>query len=406
MNGSSFEQTQMARTRNQIDEVKPAAGKKNKHFVRNHGRMKLHILTKNYHHKYHKVYSRNCVIQASMWVSLMLFLSTPFGVSALSQSWVRQRHTAMSIQKDFQDFVENAGGNYDRFQFRGNFLNSGEGNSRSLQNNHELSDNNMKTKFVRKYSEISSGVASEANEDHIYSDNNKSSFPIPNSFFVDIFDSSIPINTPYHSKSGTFRNSDGEIDINVSKNYDQVPQNIQLSTPFQPFSDNFLKNSQTPNLSPTDDQFQQNRFTSRKSGDLSLPSAWVFSKSSAFSHRNLETTNKLTERRGGHQSHVSSLGNSLRPKHIRKRPLYRRKPKRILGVRPGAVIVSHKELLNSVRRPPFAHRGKVTVKQGSSTDSRKHTSTPQHLRPPQGFLNAIQAVPGNIVPTRNIGNYP
>ena len=296
-----------------------------------------------------------CGYALNTFIFVLIISACITTVQSVGSSWVKQSSIPLNIQKEFKNFVENTGGNYQHFTFEGNldfgkerpnlvepstfiatslkrafpstYENTNAINSRSFRdpkalnpkfdspslNKPSITLGPTSTSFVSnsvKFPSTSSHVTHTSNKENLYKENiknsvyNSKSVPlisrdttvasqeksisgknvggiVPNSFFLDIFDHSIPHDTPYHGQHRRTVNANlwkpGPIDVKKPSRTSSTRRNnnvvnserIANQNSHQLFSPGFL-----------DSYFDKSTVGNPASFKLTVPTSFISQKSS------------------------------------------------------------------------------------------------------------------------------
>ena len=363
---------------------------------------------------FYRKYKLKCIKYVNLQYFYLLFycfmlLLRTCDSTELAESWVHHSQTPASVQEKFKHFVESSGGDYGRFQFAGNLLTSNEHRSLySPEINTQPSSIDTGTLLPRKIAPVTIFPATlyrkiititKPNSDNTEFFSHQENVPapvsqayrysklrtkhvkndesavipkldhVPSSFYIDIFDSSIPTASPYRSLlKSNVRAEYTQIQPYVNTKVSQKQQNYMknyLSSTFQPLSDQslnlkFLENTQkSPNK--TEDSITD---ISRR---YLAPTSFVISKTAGFSPRKSANNHRLNNARSpvltnGHQDRLNNarsplLTNGHKDMSRRRRP-FRRRPKGVFRERPNppaAVPVTFTDPNNHLPTSPVGY---------------------------------------------------
>ena len=265
-----------------------------------------------------KMNARNVVSYGLIYflISLLFIVAvfSPF-CNASARSWVRQSMSPASAEEEFQAFVAASGGKPKQFNFFGN-LNSGE---TGLANGKFSTKTTAPSSTKKGGTRIASLGTSSAEK---FQEPSKTA-RVPKSFFMDIFDTSLPVDSPYNK----FYEEDPPVTVKT-KHSTTASTKLRnfLSSPFQPFSDEFLSFS----------KFHSTQKTNRNPFSTRSPKSFQYF--SSFNHRTLGVDEETED----HDPDISRIGLPLRTPKLRpkkkgnrpKRPPFNRRPTRKLIRKP------------------------------------------------------------------------
>lgn len=170
---------------------------------------------------------RSKYISKKIFSSLLLvlvFLSNIQCICGLRTAWVRQSHSPFDIEDKFRQFVESSGGNGDKFKFYGNLFSS--------EDKPLKWESPTPTKSSLKSPELTNVQSSEIAE-ALEKAANDAPQRVPRSFYSDIFDSSLPKNSPYHIKDFHKIQSTKLPPVEVPEQFQNIDQfNHKLPAPY------------------------------------------------------------------------------------------------------------------------------------------------------------------------------
>ncbi|XP_047739508.1 uncharacterized protein LOC108665002 isoform X2 [Hyalella azteca] len=185
--------------------------------------------------------------------NLLMLVTLLIGYSSSAQgastSWVRQSQAPFNVEKEFQKFGEDVGGNFEEFKFPGSSVSSLEKNavwSKPSTGSSHIQHHDIFKTGEPSYEEI---TYDEQAQDTALDDDEVDN-RVPRSFYVDIFDASLPVDSPYRKsmRQPQLPPQQGQPYSRTPTYSNSIEDPSHFSNSIRPFSNEFISTSIPQNI--------------------------------------------------------------------------------------------------------------------------------------------------------------